>query len=161
MIRFDKSKIKYREAGSEDISMLVDYRIQFLREMQGTPSEEKEADLRKELYGYFQEALATHSYIALIAELDGEPVGFGGMVIQRLPAHFNLMNGMAGYILNMYTVTAYRNNGIGSEILDRLVSYAKKIKLGRIYLNATREGFELYRKKGFREPEFPELEFDN
>jgi GNAT superfamily N-acetyltransferase len=159
MARFDKSEINYREAGSDDISMLVEYRVQFLKELQGIPSAEMETDLRKELFDYFQWALANQSYIGLIAELNDDPVGFGGMVIHRMPAHFNLMNGLAGYILNMYTLPVYRKNGIGSEILTRLVSYGKKIKMGRIYLNATREGIELYRSLGFKEPDFPELEY--
>jgi ribosomal protein S18 acetylase RimI-like enzyme len=99
-----------------------------------------------------------HTFVAIIAEIDTMPLGFGGMVIQHIPGNFNLINGLEGYILSMYTLPGYRKNGIAGEILDRLVTKAKELGLGKIYLHASNDGFGLYKKYGFKEPDLPVLE---
>jgi N-acetylglutamate synthase-like GNAT family acetyltransferase len=58
----------------------------------------------------------------------------------------------------MYTLPGYRKNGIAGEILDRLVTKAKELGLGKIYLHASNDGFGLYKKYGFKEPDLPVLE---
>lgn len=157
-MKIDKARIKYRKIRLDEIPILVDYRIRFLMELQGIQSSEKERELRKELNDYFLATLRDNSFSAWIAEYDSFAVGFGAMVIQRIPGNFNLINGFEGYVLNMYTVPEYRNNGICSELLDRLINEGREIGLNKIYLHASNDGIELYRKKGFKEPGFPELE---
>lgn len=71
----DKEKITYRELNNDEISILVDYRILFLRELQGEQSIDKELILRKNLSTYFEKAINDKSFIALIAEIDSKPVG--------------------------------------------------------------------------------------
>lgn len=150
--------ITYRKVNKHEINILVEYRMQFLRELQGPGDPDQETSIKNALTEYFQSSLAEGSFIAWMAELDRKPIGFGGMVIQRIPAHFHLPNGMQGYILNMYTLHEHRRKGIGAEILHRLVNEGKEIGLTRIYLNSTKAGIEIYKRKGFKLPVFPELE---
>ena len=153
-----KTKIKYRKIRLDEIPILIDYRIKFLIELQGLQSSEKEKELRKELNDYFRIAFRDNTFSAWIAEFDSLVVGFGAIVIQRIPGNFDLINGFEGYVLNMYTVPEYRNNGICSALLDKLINEGKELGLNKIYLHASADGIELYRKKGFKEPDFPELE---
>lgn len=157
-MHIDKSRIKFRKVGKNDASILVDYRMRFLEELQGPQAPDSVLSLKEDLTQYFGSSLVDGSFIAWIAELNNRPLGFGGMVIYRIPGNFHLMNGMQGYILNMYTVPEYRKNGIGTEILDRLVRDGKKIGLKKIYLHSTKAGIKMYKRKGFKDPEFPELE---
>lgn len=157
-MEIDPSVITFRKVGTDDIPLLVEYRLQFLRELQGPGNPEEEISIKNTLAEYFQSSLPEGSFIAWMAELDNQPIGFGGMVIQRIPAHFHLPNGLQGYILNMYTLPGHREQGIGAEILRRLVSEGKKIGLKRIYLNSTQAGVEIYKRNGFKSPDFPEFE---
>jgi len=157
-MKTDNFVITYRQVGKEETRVLVEYRMRFLRELQGPPIPGQEADVKSQLTHYFESALADGSFIAWMAELDGNPIGFGGMVIQRIPAHFHLINGLQGYILNMYTLPEHRKKGIGAEILNQLVIRGRELGLTRIYLNSTRAGMEVYKRRGFQIPEFPELE---
>lgn len=152
------SAINYRKLSKEDISLITDNRIAFLYELQGKPTPEKESALRKTLAGYFTKALHDDSFIGIVAEAGKQVIGSGGMVIQEIPGHFKVPNGKLGYILNIYTLPEYRNQGIASDIVDLLVDEARRIQLDKVYLHASAAGIEIYRKKGFVEPDMPELE---
>lgn len=157
-MQINREKILYRYLQNDEISLLIDYRILFLKELQGEQPVDKEMNLRKELSVYFNKAMIDNSFVAIIAEIDSKPVGIGGMVIQHIPGNFNLINGLEGYILSMYTLPEYRKNGIAREILDRLVIKGRELRLGKIYLHASNDGFGLYIKYGFKEPDLPVLE---
>ena len=153
------AEINYRKLRSDETDLIVNYRIAFLRELQGRQTEEKEIILRKYLTEYFQKALKDNTFIGWVAESDSKPVGFGGMVVQQIPGHFGILSGRVGYILNMYTIPGYRNKGIGSGIIDRFIEDGKQLGLSKVYLHASNDGITLYRKKGFIEADMPELEF--
>ncbi|MCF7920053.1 MAG: GNAT family N-acetyltransferase [Candidatus Cloacimonetes bacterium] len=157
-MELNQKELKYRRIDCSDISLYVDYRIMFLIELQGDQSPKKEKQLREELTEYFKHAIADKSYIGWIAEYNAKPVGFGGMVIQKIPGHFKYVKGLKGYILNMFTIPEYRRNGISHNILQKLILDGKKLGLNSIYLHATKDGIDLYRKEGFSEPDWPVLE---
>ncbi len=151
-------KITYRELTEKDIPTVIDYRILFLRELQGKQTVPVETQLRAELNSYFTKAFADQSFSGIVASIGQQPVGFGGMVIQHIPGNFEIMHGLEGYILNMYTLPEYRKLGIAREIFNRLIDKGKALKLDKIYLHASEDGIELYRKNGFKEPTMPVLE---
>lgn len=154
----DKKDISYRKASLDEVSLLVEYRIRFLKELQGEQTEKNEINLRKQLTDYFYSALEAGLFIAVIAEYNKRPIGFGGMVVQKIPGNFDLIDGKEGYILNMYTIPAFRRNGICSELLQHLVEEGKKLGLKKFFLHASADGIELYKRFGFSDPGLPELE---
>jgi GNAT superfamily N-acetyltransferase len=151
-------EISYRRFTKDDIPRFVDYRICFLEELQGEHSADKVRRLRMELDAYFEKAFDDSTFIAWIAELGQEFIGFGGMTIQHIPANFRIKNGLQGFILNMYTVPEHRRKGVCSKILEKLIEDGRRMGVSRIYLHASPDGINLYRGKGFVEPELPELE---
>lgn len=157
-MQIEREKITYRKLTSHDVAILVDYRILFLKELEGEQSSDKELQLKNELTDYFTKALRENTLIAWMAEYYKQPIGFGGMVIHYVPGSYGMINGKVGYILNLYTLPDYRKNGICSEILERLIKEGKELDLSRIYLHASNDGIELYREYGFAEANMPELE---
>ncbi len=154
----DKNKITIRKASSDDIEMLIEFRITFLKEAQWPPTTETEFQLRNSLNEYFIKALDNNTFISFIAEYGNQSVGFSGMVLREQPGNFEIPGGKTGYILNMYTVKEFRNNGIGSMLFQKLISEAKNLNLDKIELHATRDGEPIYRKSGFKEPHDKVLE---
>lgn len=150
--------VQYRKLRENEIDLIINNRISFLYELQGKPTSEKESALRKTLAEYFTKALNDNSFIGIIAEKDDRVIGSGGLVIQEIPGHFKIPKGKLGYILNIFTIAEYRNRGIASDIVDMLVDEARKLDLDKVYLHASAAGIEIYRKKGFVEPDMPELE---
>lgn len=157
-MKIDRNNIVLKKAAITDIDTLIEYRILFLLEAQGNASKEQELVLRKSLKQYFTESIENNSFLAWIAEYENKPIGFSGMVIREQPGNFDIPNGKTGYILNMFTLKEYRNNGIGSMLFEKLIYEAKQRKLDRIDLHATTDGEPIYRRFGFIEPHDKVLE---
>ena len=71
-----------------------------------------------------------------VAEEDGRPVGF--ICVER-----------DGYVNRLYTHPDYTNRGVATALLETAITWAKKKKLKRIFLSASKIGYGFYVKKGF------------
>ncbi len=158
-MEIDRKKITLKKLTISDIETIVEYRIIFLKEAQGFPSKELELSLRKSLRQYFTKSLENNSFISWIAEYENKSVGFSGMVIREQPGNFEIPKGKTGYILNMFTLKEFRNNGIGSLLFQKIIDEANQLNLDRIELHATQDGEPIYRRSGFSEPYDKVLEF--
>jgi GNAT superfamily N-acetyltransferase len=153
--------IVYYKAEEADIDMLVNRRVDFLSEHFGMHTEEAVADLKKHLQVYFHDHL-NKTYICWLAKDVEEVVGIGGMTIREHPGSFRNPTGRMGYIMNMYTLPAYRNRGIAYTILEKLIASGKQLGINMFELHATRLGEPVYLKYGFQlhsEPTY-RLRFD-
>ncbi|MBP1671349.1 MAG: Acetyltransferase, partial [Bacteroidetes bacterium] len=119
---------------------------------------EYQKKLSEELTLFFKEALAEKRFFAYMAELKGEILSFGAMVIKKIPGDFNQSSYLEGDILNMYTIPNVRSNGISAMILQHLIDEARNRGISKISLHTTKAGEKLYRKFGFSEPTYPVLE---
>jgi len=153
-------EVKIRRVKKKDITILVEYRLNYLEEIQGKRDKIYQKKLQNELMKYFTKAIAENRFIAFMAEAEGKPVGFGGMVIKEIPGDFNKSSYLEGDILNMYTVPEARRQGISSLILKKLLQEAKEMGISKVALHTTKEGEKGYRARGFSEPEYPYLELE-
>ena len=65
-----------------------------------------------------------------------------------MPTYHN-SSGKKAYIMNMYTASEYRRQGIAFHTLDLLVKDVRKQGVSQITLEATEMGRPLYEKYGF------------
>lgn len=144
--------------GKDQVELLTRYRMAYLTELQGERPAEYQQKLSEELNRFFKEAMDEDRFFAFMAELDGEIVSFGGMVIKKIPGDFDQSMYLEGDILNMYTIPAARRKGISALILEHLIEEAKRRGISKISLHTTKDGEKLYRKFGFEEPHYPVLE---
>ncbi len=151
-------KIKIRKIGPEEIPVLIQYRISYLTELQGEMNETYKNKLEKDLLIYFKKSISEGSFLALMAEVNGEMVSFGGMVIKKIPGDRNKTTYREGDILNMYTSPAFRQKGFSSIILKHLLEEAKKLGITKVALHTSKEAEKLYRTFNFSEPVYPYLE---
>ena len=85
---------------------------------------------------------STNSYFFVAKNISGEIVGFAGIKIILDEAD----------IMNIVVKKDFRNNGIGSLLLDYLISYSKSINLKTITLEVNEiniPAIKLYEKFGF------------
>jgi len=157
-MQIDISNIKIRAISSNEVELLTTYRLAYLTELQGERSNEYQEKLREELTRYFTESLKENRFFAYLAELNGEILSFGGMVIKKIPGDFNQSTYLEGDILNMYTVPFARRKGISALILQQLLNEAHSRGISKISLHTSKDGEKLYRKFGFGEPIYPVLE---
>jgi len=152
------SDIRIRPIGLAEIDTLISYRMAYLEEMQGQRDAAYTEKLRLNLKHYFTEALEEDRIFAFLAELGGQPLSFGAMVLKKIPGDFNKSFYLEGDILNMYTVPAFRRKGISAIILERLIEEANTRGVSKVSLHTSKDGEKLYRKFGFSEPVYPVLE---
>jgi ribosomal protein S18 acetylase RimI-like enzyme len=143
------SDIAYTLATEAHIQTLIDFRLNFLIDFGGPQTQLAQEALIRELESYFNRHINDRSYICWFAHSENNVVGIGGMAIQELPGNFKNPQGKRGYILNMYTSPAFRNKGICSTILNKLMETAKEMGINTFELHATKAGEPVYVKNGF------------
>ena len=142
----------------EDIPDMTAHRLNYLAELQGEKNPQYLAKLERELMAFFRMHIREGSFFALVAESEGNILGYGAMVLRSIPGDLNEPSYLEGDILNMYTLPAARRQGVGRLILEALVSEARYRGLSKIGLHTSRDGEHLYRSFGFSEPQYPYLE---
>ena len=76
-------------------------------------------------------------------------IGAGGVSFYKVMPTYHNPTGKKAYIMNMYTASAYRRQGIAFHTLDLLVKDVRKQGVSQITLEATGMGRPLYEKYGF------------
>ncbi len=93
-------------------------------------------------YHILKEELENQNSSYLVARIDNEVVGFAGIKIILDEAD----------IMNIVTKKTYRNQGIGTLLLENLISLSKKLNLKSLSLEVSEENLpaiHLYKKFGF------------
>ena len=76
-------------------------------------------------------------------------IGAGGVSFYKVMPTYHNPTGKKAYIMNMYTASEYRRQGIAFHTLDLLVKDVRKQGVSQITLEATEMGRPLYEKYGF------------
>lgn len=153
------SKITYRKATLKDVDTLAKLRVAFINEVFNIKQSKDSEQLKLELVDYFTDTLSAQSVIAWIAEYENRIVSTSTLVLWHAPPTYTGLGkkGRRGYILNMYTEKEFRKMGIASVLLDKLIAEAKAMDLEFVHLHASEDGIGIYRKMGFEDSKFPEL----
>ena len=76
-------------------------------------------------------------------------IGAGGVSFYKVMPTYHNPTGKKAYIMNMYTASEYRRQGIAFHTLDLLVKDAREQGVSQIALEATEMGRPLYERYGF------------
>jgi GNAT superfamily N-acetyltransferase len=144
-----REEIIIREARPSDIDLLTEMRMALLREMGNIASDADAAALAGAVRNYFMEKLPGGRFLAWLAGTDGLVVGTSGLVHLEKPPLVGNLSGREGYVMNMYTLPAWRRKGIAGALLDTVIGYERGSGVKRIWLHATPPGETVYRKAGF------------
>ena len=156
----DKENLVYRKATLTDIPELIKFKLLLLDELNPNEDTGNLDILKNELELFFSEYIKRNEFIAWIADYHGRIVSTSGLVLWRIAPRYDCLHGRYGYILNMYTIPEFRKNGISTELLKKLIEEAKKMNIDILNLHATKDGINMYRKFGFKDPIDPEIELN-
>ena len=142
--------IVFDEAKKEDIQELIRLRIAYMNDDFGSVSDLERESMEKQLPDYFERKLGSE-LVAFVAR-DGERiVSVAYLHIIEMPANSILLNGLYGDVLSVYTEPEYRGRGLCTKLIENLIEGGKTRGLGRIDLSATKEGYPIYAKAGFKD----------
>ena len=151
----DSEAIKYHKATAADVPIIVEHRLQFAMELVGETAKEKFDKLSAQLSEYFVKATIDESCISIIAKCGGQVAGIGSVHIREMPGNLKNPSGKWGYIMNMYTVPAFRRRRVCKTILEHLEIEGIKLGVTAFELHATKEGAMVYGQSGFNIHEEP------
>ena len=144
-----KENYEYKKATIADIDELVRTRIIVLRAANKLSNDVDMSLVEKESYEYYKSALETGEHIAYLVYDNGNFIGAGGVSFYQVMPTYHNPTGKKAYIMNMYTASEYRRQGIAFHTLDLLVKDAREQGVSQITLEATEMGRSLYEKYGF------------
>lgn len=156
-MKIREADIIFRRAKLKDIKELVNLRMEFLTSTFKVPKKEELIEIKVQIQKYLGDTISTNKFVSWVAEHDGKIIATSALTIWESLSSFSIKTGLRGRILNMYTIPEARNMGIGSKLFDKLIKDGKKLGVSGFSLDATKDGINIYKKKGFLEPENPEL----
>lgn len=140
------SEIRYIKATNSDIDILMNIRLEMLREVNDL-SDEYTYDkiLVSESRKYFEDGNQT-----TILALDNETVvGCASLSYIWIMPTFDHPTGVRAHLMNVYTKSEYRRRGISRRMVGLLIDEAKEKGVTEISLDSTEMGKPLYAALGF------------
>lgn len=143
------NEITLRLANIQELDRLLAWRKVVLKEVFPDCTEEKLNAVIEENRLYYLRTLPKGKHIACFACCGEEIIGCGGLCLyNEMPSPDN-PNGKCGYLMNIYVLPEYRQNGAGKKIVEYLVGQARQQGAGKIYLEAATGTVPFYKSVGF------------
>lgn len=138
--------IDYRIATKDDIDLLMESRLETLKVVNSLePGYQFSPDFVDNSRTYFQNGNQT-----TVLALAGETViGCASMCYINIMPTFSHSTGKRAHMMNVYTNSQYRRQGIAYHMVNMLIEEAKEKGVTEISLDATQSGRALYQKCGF------------
>lgn len=134
-----------RQAAGEDLAAIAQLRRESAQEQDGELTDPGFDDRFTEWF-----ARESSRRIFWLAEAGGRPVGAMNLaVFERMPRP-GREPARWGYLGNAFVRAAYRDQGIGRQLIDAVLSYAGEHGFARVVLSPSQRSIPFYRRAGFR-----------
>jgi GNAT superfamily N-acetyltransferase len=88
-----------------------------------------------------------------LATLDDRPVGMASLFEYRRMPRPGRLDSRWGYVSNMFVLGQFRNRGVGTGLLQAIISVADERSYARLVLSPSRQALAFYRRAGFVVPD--------
>lgn len=135
-------------ANIEDVALLTELRLAYLKEDYGKLSKGDMEIIGRDLPDYFKKNLNQNIFCYLIRE--GEEVAACAfLLVVEKPMSPAFITGKTGTVLNVYTKPQYRHKGYAKGIMNKILLDAVEKNLSVVELKSTEDGYRLYQSVGF------------
>ena len=139
--------VKYKIASKSDIELLMQSRLEMLRLVNDLPSDYAfSEEIIEKSREYFEKGNQT-----TILAMDEKVIGCATLCYIEMMPTFSHPTGKRAHLMNVYTNSQYRRQGIAYQMINMLIEEAKEKGITEISLDATEAGRHLYKKCGFVE----------
>lgn len=140
--------MEYRAATAEDIEVLMEIRLEMLREVNGLSEDHEFSTV---LVEKSREYFLSGDQTTILAFEGSYLAGCGSISYIEVMPTYDHPTGRRGHIMNVYTRPEFRRCGAGRRLMEMLTEDAKAQGATEISLDATEQGRPLYRAMGFVE----------
>lgn len=140
--------MQYITATKNDMDLLMQSRLEMLRVVNHLPSDYVfDNQLTEYSKAYFEKGNQT-----TILAVDGHiAIGCATLCYIEMMPTFSHSTGKRAHLMNVYTNSKYRRQGIASKMLSMLIQEAREKGVTEISLDATESGRPLYERLGFKQ----------
>jgi len=139
--------MEYRIATAKDIDLLMSSRLEMLKVVNDLPQDYQYDDvIVNESRDYFLNG----DHITVLVIDNGEAIGCASMSFMRIMPTFSHPTGKRAHLMNVYTRSEYRHQGIARKMVEILIDETWKRGATEISLDATTMGRPLYESLGFK-----------
>lgn len=140
--------IEFRIATAGDIDLMMSSRLEMLHVVNDLSSDYEFSD---ELIDYSRDYFLNGDQTTVLA-LDGQTViGCASMSYMTIMPTFSHPTGKRAHLMNVYTNSNYRRQGIARRMVTMLIDDAWEKGATEISLDATESGRPLYESLGFKD----------
>ena len=136
-------------ATHEDIPQLIELRMAYLLADFGMLDATVEDSIRGSLPSFFERHLGGDLFAYAMRCDDGSIVSIALMLVSEKPPNPRFPHGRIGTVFNVFTVPEHRRRGLARQVMGALVEDARLRGLDLVELNATDDGYGLYKSLGF------------
>ena len=138
--------VEIRIATKDDIELLMSSRLEMLKVVNNLPADYKYSEeIVRESRDYFLNG----DHITVLAIDDGKVIGCASMSFMWIMPTFSHPTGRRAHLMNVYTRSEYRRQGIARKMVNMLIDETWKRGATEISLDATTMGRPLYESLGF------------
>ena len=138
--------VEIRIATNDDIELLMSSRLEMLKVVNNLPADyEYSEEIVRESRDYFLNG----DHITVLAVDGGEVIGCASMSFMWIMPTFSHPTGKRAHLMNVYTRSEYRRQGIARKMVEMLIDETWKRGATEISLDATKMGRPLYESLGF------------
>ena len=138
--------VEIRIATKDDIELLMSSRLEMLKVVNNLPADyEYSEEIVRESRDYFLNG----DHITVLAIDDGKVIGCASMSFMWIMPTFSHPTGRRAHLMNVYTRSEYRRQGIARKMVKMLIDETWKRGATEISLDATTMGRPLYESLGF------------
>ena len=138
--------IEYKIATKDDIELLMNSRLEMLKVVNNLPADyEYSEEIVRESRDYFLNG----DHITVLAIDDGQVIGCASMSFMWIMPTFSHPTGRRAHLMNVYTRSEYRRQGIARKMVNMLIDETWKRGATESSLDATTKRRPLYERIGF------------
>ena len=138
--------VEFKIATNDDIELLMSSRLEMLKVVNDLPADYVYSD---EIVNESRDYFLNGDQVTVLA-LDSDIVaGCASMSFMRIMPTFSHPTGKRAHLMNVYTRSEYRRQGIARKMVKMLIDETWKRGATEISLDATKMGRPLYESLGF------------
>ena len=138
-------------ATHDDIPQLIELRMAYLHADFGELEPETDDAIESSLPDFFERHLEHDLLAYTMRDECGTIVSIALMLTSEKPPNPRFPHGRIGTVFNVYTAPEHRRKGLARAVMGALIEDAKTRGLDLVELNATDDGYPLYRSIGFED----------
>ncbi len=138
-----------RNAGIEDLELLVRLRLDYLSESRAL-DETETAHLSEKLRGYFARQLTCGGFAAILALEGDTALSTAFLSVAERPPRTAAGTCLVGTVYNVYTNPEYRRRGLATQVMRALIEAASSLGAASLDMPVSPDGRLLYEQLGFQ-----------